>query len=172
MRLWHACQNFLQESGSELLWSGKPCRMIFLSCWYSSSSNACFLSSCILVLSCRLPSANTLISAMDGSGVLFSSYSDSTFAGWDYHMGQRERASGTLLVAPLHHTAVKLYTISLVWSLRNLGFSILSKQWLLSMDIKGLWSLIIVKCSNPARNVLHLDTTQATAKSSNLMIAQ
>ena len=35
------------------------------------------------------------------------------------------------------------------------------------MGIKGLWSVIIIKCSNPARNMLHLDTAQATARSSN-----
>ena len=43
---------------------------------------------CILVLSCLLPSASTLISAIDASGVLFSA---SMSAGQSCHMGYSMR---------------------------------------------------------------------------------
>ena len=58
--------------------------------------------------------------------------------------GFLDSALGALLLLPLSHSAVKLYPMSL-------GFSISSSLWLFSMGISGLWSVMTRKYCNPAK---------------------
>jgi len=160
------CKYGLQSSGNWDLWSGYPWRIVFFRAWYSLSSCAHSCSSCSLTLESSLL-VIARISAMDGSVVLSSSYSPSRSVLWGSATGCLERASGAWFVAPLHHTAVKLYAIILMHKHCNQQFSISSYQWLLSMGMIGQWSVTIVKLLMPVRNILHFSTAHATASSSN-----
>ena len=90
---------------------------------------------------------------------------------WGGVTGWRDRASGASFLDPLSHCAVKLYAIRCVFNRWSWGFSILSRRWLLRMEISGLWSVMMVKCCSPVKNILHLETAQHTASISSLMTA-
>ena len=49
------------------------------------------------------------------------------------------------------------------------GFSISLSRWLFRMGIKELWSVTMVKCCRPPRNMWHLATAHAIVSSSNSM---
>jgi len=44
-----------------------------------------------------------------------------------------------------------------------------SSQWLFKIGIKGLWSVTMVKCCRPPRNMWHLATAHVIVSSSNSM---
>ena len=81
-----------------------------------------------------------------------SAISSSLFGG---ECGQRESASAASCWEPFCHLAVNLYAMIRVRNRCSRGFSISSKRWVLSMGMRGLWSVMTVNWSIPARKVWH-----------------
>ena len=108
---------------------------------------------------------------MDISGLLSSSCSANISAIWGSPTELHERASGAWFVVPLHHPTVQLKIMSLVWRHWSLGFLISSNQCLFRIEINGLWSVMILQCCSPTRNILHFMTARTTASISGSIIA-
>ena len=90
---------------------------------------------------------------------------------WGSFTGWCDRASGASFLDPLSHCVVKLHTIKRIFNHWSLGFSSSSKWWLFRMGISGLWSVIMVKCCRPVKNILHLEIVQQKANISSSMTA-
>ena len=169
LRLSFTLQNTLSWSDSDDFWFGNPLRIVPLRAWYTASSLACLQSSCKCKFSrvnaearsSAIDSACVVVTTPSLVSISYSARSSPRLGGW---YGWWERASAASFLDPFSHCAVKLYPIRRVLRHCSLGFSISLRRWMFKIGIRGLWSVMTVKCSIPARKMLHLLMAHATAR--------